>query len=35
MKMQKKITGTEFGEVSKETLWKNLEYFLKAVVPGS
>ena len=24
---------TEFGEFSKETLWKNLEYFLKAVVP--
>ena len=24
---------TEYGEVSKETLWKNLEYFLKAVVP--
>jgi mannonate dehydratase len=24
---------TEFGEVSKESLWKNLEYFLKAVVP--
>jgi mannonate dehydratase len=24
---------TTFGEVSKETLWKNLEYFLKAVVP--
>jgi mannonate dehydratase len=24
---------TEYGEVSKETLWSNLEYFLKAVVP--
>jgi mannonate dehydratase len=24
---------TEFGEVSKETLWKTLEYFLNAVVP--
>jgi mannonate dehydratase len=24
---------TEYGEVSKETLWQNLEYFLKAVVP--
>lgn len=24
---------TKFGEVSKDTLWKNLEYFLKAVVP--
>jgi mannonate dehydratase len=24
---------TKYGEVSKETLWKNLEYFLKAVVP--
>jgi mannonate dehydratase len=24
---------TEYGEVSKEILWKNLEYFLKAVVP--
>jgi mannonate dehydratase len=24
---------TEYGEVSKETLWKNLDYFLKAVVP--
>lgn len=27
----KAITG--YGEVSKEDLWKNLEYFLKAVVP--
>jgi mannonate dehydratase len=24
---------TSYGEVSKETLWKTLEYFLKAVVP--
>ena len=24
---------TEYGEVSKEAMWKNLEYFLKAVVP--
>ncbi len=24
---------TEYGEVSKETLWQTLEYFLKAVVP--
>jgi mannonate dehydratase len=24
---------TEYGEISKETLWKTLEYFLKAVVP--
>ena len=24
---------TEFGEFSKERLWQNLEYFLKAVVP--
>lgn len=24
---------TEFGEFSKESLWQNLEYFLKAVVP--
>jgi len=24
---------TKYGEVSKVTLWKNLEYFLKAVVP--
>ena len=24
---------TKYGDVSKETLWKNLEYFLKAVVP--
>lgn len=24
---------TEYGEVSKETMWKNLEYFLKAVIP--
>ena len=25
--------NTKYGEVSKETLWKNLEYFLKAVIP--
>ena len=24
---------TKYGKVSKETLWKNLEYFLKAVMP--
>ncbi|MCR9227188.1 MAG: mannonate dehydratase [Flavobacteriaceae bacterium] len=24
---------TEYGEVTKDELWKNLEYFLKAVVP--
>ena len=24
---------TKYGEVSKESMWKNLEYFLKAVVP--
>ena len=24
---------TKYGEVSEETLWRNLEYFLKAVVP--
>ncbi|HEX5170186.1 MAG TPA: mannonate dehydratase [Cyclobacteriaceae bacterium] len=29
----KKLPVTKYGEVSKETLWKNLEYFLKAVVP--
>lgn len=29
----KKLPVTEYGEVSKETLWKTLEYFLKAVVP--
>ena len=29
----KKLPVTEFGQVSKETLWKTLEYFLKAVVP--
>lgn len=26
-------TLTKYGQVSKETLWANLEYFLKAVVP--
>ncbi len=29
----KKLPETEYGKVSKETLWKTLEYFLKAVVP--
>lgn len=29
----KKLPVTEYGQVSKETLWKTLEYFLKAVVP--
>lgn len=29
----KKLPDTEYGKVSKEVLWKNLEYFLKAVVP--
>ncbi len=29
----KKLPVTEYGVVSKEALWKNLEYFLKAVVP--
>jgi mannonate dehydratase len=29
----KNAPPTKYGEVSKETLWKNLEYFLKAVVP--
>ncbi len=29
----KELPDTEYGKVSKETLWKNLEYFLKAVVP--
>ncbi len=29
----KNLPITEYGAVSKETLWKNLEYFLKAVVP--
>jgi mannonate dehydratase len=29
----KNLPITEYGTVSKETLWKNLEYFLKAVVP--
>jgi mannonate dehydratase len=24
---------TQYGEVSKEVLWKNLDYFLKAVIP--
>ncbi|MBD2755834.1 mannonate dehydratase [Spirosoma validum] len=29
----KNLPPTQYGDVSKETLWKNLEYFLKAVVP--
>ncbi|HET9486995.1 MAG TPA: mannonate dehydratase, partial [Chryseosolibacter sp.] len=29
----KNLPLTEHGEVSPETMWKNLEYFLKAVVP--
>ncbi len=29
----KDLTLTKYGEVSRESLWKNLEYFLKAVVP--
>ncbi|MFC5410988.1 mannonate dehydratase [Larkinella bovis] len=29
----KNLPPTQYGEVSKETLWKTLEYFLKAVVP--
>lgn len=29
----KKLPLTKYGEVSKDMLWKNLEYFLKAVVP--
>jgi mannonate dehydratase len=29
----RKLELTKYGEVSKETLWKTLEYFLKAVVP--
>ncbi len=27
------LPPTEYGEVSEERMWKNLEYFLKAVVP--
>lgn len=29
----KSLPLTSYGEVSKESLWKNLDYFLKAVVP--
>ncbi|CAN5899848.1 mannonate dehydratase [soil metagenome] len=29
----KNLPPTEYGEVTKETLWRNLEYFLQAVVP--
>jgi mannonate dehydratase len=31
--LMKNLPHTEYGEVTKEALWKNLEYFLKAVVP--
>ena len=33
MRQSKGKPLTEYGEISKDTLWKNLEYFLKAVVP--
>lgn len=29
----KDLPVTEYGEFSEDTMWKNLEYFLKAVVP--
>ncbi len=29
----KNLPNTPYGEITKETLWKTLEYFLKAVVP--
>ncbi|MEP7106662.1 MAG: mannonate dehydratase [Ferruginibacter sp.] len=29
----KNLPNTEYGVVTKEELWKNLEYFLKAVIP--
>lgn len=29
----KDLPVTEYGEVTEETMWKNMEYFLKAVVP--
>ncbi|HEX8357770.1 MAG TPA: mannonate dehydratase, partial [Segetibacter sp.] len=29
----KDLPLTKYGQVSKESMWKNLEYFLKAVVP--
>ena len=29
----KDLPSTEFGEFTEETMWKNMEYFLKAVVP--
>lgn len=32
-RLMEKAPLTEYGEVSEETLWKNLEYFLDAVVP--
>jgi mannonate dehydratase len=31
--LMKNAPLTEYGTVSEETLWKNLEYFLKAVLP--
>jgi mannonate dehydratase len=31
--IMKKAPLTKYGEVSKEQLWKNLEYFVKAVMP--
>jgi len=31
--LMKNAPLTEYGEVSEETLWRNLDYFLKAVVP--
>lgn len=31
--LMKNAPLTEYGEVSEDALWKNLEYFLKAVVP--
>ena len=29
----KDLPLTEYGVVSEETMWKNMEYFLKAVIP--
>jgi mannonate dehydratase len=29
----KNAAPTQYGEISKELLWKNLEYFLRAVIP--
>ena len=31
--IMKKAPVTEYGEVSKDELWKNLDYFVKAVMP--